>query len=640
MKGYVLGAVYGERVVREGGWKRGPRPTGTYFDELDLAPHLRPGAKVLLLAIVLLLPGMIRAADLPVEAVLCAADFGLVGDGVQDNGPALQRAIEAMRQHAPPVKLRFDAGKTYRVKSAADTWVFSLKGLRNFTLEGNGATFVIDPHLRFILLNSCTNAVVRGFSLDFDPLPFADGVVVAKDAAAKTVDVKIGAEFTLPPLGGPTGKREQAFFAMLWHQKPQGLIGEHYFIADTQEAFPGSLKDRIIRARAASDFNNFAGIRAGETRISLPVRGVAHKVQGFGASPAVVIEENQNVCFENINVWSAPLFAVNVARNRGFCVFRHFDIRPQPGRLTSSWRDGFHVKGNYASLLWEDCRLEGMNDDAFNTATHSSSVVEVLGPETIRVRQNFPLGFVPFVLGDTLVAYDTAGGKLLGHAKVIAVVEEARRDTTNPECPAVPVKLTPDHALPGLRQGDVAWNESSANPHTIIRRCIIRNSCRFQSPVTVEDCDITAFCWFYGDNIEGPLPANVTIQNCRLRAGRGNPQMVGAFTSLISGTDGKPVTPTQPVIFNVRLEGNTIDGILDIGYVENLSLVDNLFVASRGRLSIHDSRAVLLKDNYFGINRLDHVEQIEVRDIATQRAITIENHAISRTSALRPVNHP
>jgi hypothetical protein len=560
-------------------------------------------------------------------AVLRAADYGLVGDGVRDEGPALQRALEALRQHAPPVTLRFDAGKTYRIMSAAETWVFALRGLRDFTLDGNDSTFVLGAQLRFILLNNCTDAVVRGFSLDFEPLPFADGVVVAMNAAAKTVDVKIGDEFALPPLGGPTGQREQAYFAMLWHQQAQGSIGEHYYIADTTEAYPSSLKDRVIRAQAGPEFNNFAGIRVGETRISLPVRGVAHKIEGFGASPAVVIEENRNVCCENINLWSAPLFAVSVARNDGDCVFRHFDIRPKPGtvRLTSSWRDGFHVKANYANLLWEDCHLEGMNDDAFNIATHSSHVAQVVDATTLRLQQNFPLGMVPFRAGDTLAAYDVIGGKLLGRATVIAIVEVGERDVANPERPAVPLKLTLDHGLPGMKAGDVAWNESSANPRTILRRCTIRNSCRFQSPVTVEDCDIAGLCWFYGDNIEGPLPANVTIENSRLRAGRGNPTIAVAFTSLIVGADGKPVTPSQPVICNVRFTGNTIDGDVDFGYVKNLSLIENRFQSPRGKLAIHDSRAVLLQNNFLGNSLVERITQIDVSDAATQHAIAIQN---------------
>ena len=278
---------------------------------------------------------------------------------------------------------------------------------------------------------------VRGFSLDFNPLPFADGTVIAKDPARRSIDVKVHDGFALPPMGGPTRKREQAYFAMLWHQGPYSLLGEHYFVEDTREAYAGSLKDRVVRVVAAPGFHQFGRIIEGQTRISLPVRGVAHKVQGHGASPAVLIEENDSVCCEDMNIWSAPLFAVNVARNRGVCVFRRFHICPKPRttRLTSSWRDGFHVKGNYARLLWEDCRLEGMNDDSFNIATHSSRIVEVLPSKTVRIRQNFPLGFVLFEVGDTLVAYDVVGGKLLGKARVDSALVEEKVDKSNPDRP-------------------------------------------------------------------------------------------------------------------------------------------------------------------------------------------------------------
>ncbi|MGO8749593.1 MAG: hypothetical protein ACLQNE_26860 [Thermoguttaceae bacterium] len=406
------------------------------------------------------------------------ADFGARGDGVTDDGPAVQRALAEARKLPSPVTLRFEKGRTYPIKTAPSTWVFHLNGLRDFTLDGNGSTFVLDARLRLIHLTGCTRVTVRGFSLDFDLLPFADGTIVAKNPAARSVDVRVHNGFALPPLGGPTREREQAYFAMFWNPGPHSLIGEHYFLQDTQEAYPGSLKDRIIRAVAAPGFQDFAHIRENQTRISLPVRGVAHKVEGHGASPAIVIEENQDVRFEDMNVWSAPLFAVNVARNRGECIFRRFNICPKPGtgRLTSSWRDGFHVKGNYARLLWEDCHLEGMNDDAFNIATHSSQVVAALSPTEMRIRQNFPLGFVPYQTGDTLAAFDVYGGKLLGEAKVIRAVAEGAVDAVHPDRPAPQLRLTLDRAMVGIAKGDLVWNQSSANPNTTLRRCKIFNS--------------------------------------------------------------------------------------------------------------------------------------------------------------------
>ena len=39
--------INGELVVREGGLKRGPTPTGIYYDELDIAPYLRSGENLI-----------------------------------------------------------------------------------------------------------------------------------------------------------------------------------------------------------------------------------------------------------------------------------------------------------------------------------------------------------------------------------------------------------------------------------------------------------------------------------------------------------------------------------------------------------------------------------------------------------------
>ncbi len=551
-------------------------------------------------------------------------DFGAIGDGVHDDGPAIQRAVRALNQQKSSSVLMFDRGRTYRIRTAEDTWLIRLNRLKDVIIEGNGSKFILDSKTRFLHLTGCSKIEVRGLSVDFDPLPFVDGVAVSVDSGMRYVDVRIYDSYTLPPLGGPTGDREQAYFAMLWHPGPHSLIGEHYFLRDTQEAYPGSLKDRIIRAFAVPEFSGFAAIQPGVTQISLPVRGIAHKMEGHGASPVFVIEENADIACSDIEIWSAPLFAVSVARNRGYCTFRRFHIRPKPGtkRLTSSWRDGFHVKGNYARLLWEDCHLEGMNDDTFNTATHSSRVIEAVSPSVLRVRQVFPLGFVPFEMGDTIGAYDVSGRKRLRSARVVKTEPEDPINLTDPDRPTPLLKITFDPPLPGIESGDIVWNESSANPHTTIRRCKIMNSCRFQSPVKVENCDIMAFCWFYGDDLEGPLPKNVVVRNSSLRLGRGNPEMIANFTSRITGMDGKIAAPSEPVIQDVLLENNTIDGRLDIGYASNVRLNGNRFIPPRGKIIIRHSRNIRMKNNMLGNDPLNRIEQLDIADEPTRRDVS------------------
>jgi hypothetical protein len=212
---------------------------------------------------------------------------------------------------------------------------------------------------------------------------------------------------------------------------------------------------------------------------------------------------------------------------------------------------------------------------------------------------------------------------LAGNARVAAAQAEGTVARDHPDRKAPQLVVTLDRPLPGMHKGDIAWNESSANPDTTLRHCKIFNSCRFQSPVTVDNCDITAFCWFYGDNIEGPLPRHVVVKNSHLRVGRGNREMVASFTSLIQGPDGKRAVPRQPVITNVVLQGNTLDGLVDIGFAEDVTLSANRFLSPRGRLTVHDSRSVRLEGNTLGPTPLERLEQITVPDESTRRAITI-----------------
>jgi hypothetical protein len=554
----------------------------------------------------------------PVVTTIRVDAHGAVGDGKHDDGPALAAAVEALRVAPRPARLLFGKAKTYRLASGPGVWAIDLRGQRDVEIDGSGSHMLLHPSRRMLSLVGCTRINAHGFSVDFDPLPFADGAVVARNATEGWVDVRVADGYELPPLGGPTGVDEQAYFAMLWYQGPYSMLGEHLFIVDTRAAYAGSLVHRIIRVQPAPGFAGYGRIMEGRTRISLPVRGIAHRMLGQGASPVFVIEENDDVTCSDIDLYSGPLFGVSVARNRGALAFRRFNIVPPAGgkRLTSTWRDGFHVKANYASLLWEDCRLEGMNDDAFNTATHSSRVVEAKGA-AVAVRQNFPLAIVPFGKGDLVAAYDPDEGRRLGAARVVACAGSLQPDMSKPYPVAPLLRLTLDKAIPGLKPGAIVWNLSSANPHTVIRRCTIRNSCRFQSPVTLEECDFAALAWFYAEPVEGPLPSDVTIRNCKLRLGRGNPDLAVVFSADQENVSGKLVPAKEPVIRNVLIEGCEIDGKASLSHVSNVTLRGNRFAAPRSGLTLTDCRDVTLADNRLGDRPMAGREQVTFGDEAT-----------------------
>lgn len=598
---------------------------------------------------------------LAAETVLHAADYGLVGDGVTDDGPALQAAVRALIAAPRPARLAFEAEATYLLRTGpdvaayvdalengpnqtvhaaqSDTYMVRLTGQEDLAVDGAGATFLIDVTegaMGFACVEGCRNVALANLSVDYDPLPFAEGLIIAKDAAAGHVDVRVFEESDMPPLGGPSGIRdEQAYFGMVWLEGPHGPLGHHYWMQEIREAYPGSLDDRVVRAvyrsprQRADDWSNrpfgegvwgdgpLAEAKAGETVISLPVRGVAHR----GGREVFRIRNNENIRIASVQVWSAPWMVFGATGNRGEVTFRDVHIRPKPGtrRHSTSWRDGMHITANPGRLLFERCHLEAMNDDAFNIKTLLSRVARTIAPDTIEVLQLFPLGILPWAEGDVLEAYSVGEGRLLGRRRIVRVAGTQETDWTgdSPRSPYITLQLA--SPIEGLAEDDRVWNVTTANPDTTIRDCVIRTSCRLQCPMTIENTEITALAWFYGESIEGPLPSNVTVRNCTLRLGRGNPHLAVAFTAALT-----PEPPSEPVLSGIVLENNVIDGELSIAHARDVTLAGNRFEdTGRSKLTISNARAVTLRDNRFGEAPLgpDHVV---FGDEATRDAVSFE----------------
>jgi hypothetical protein len=521
-----------------------------------------------------LLVGTLRGQAQAVPSVLQAEGFGVTGDGVTDDGPAIRRMVAVASKADGPVVLQFPPGKTFRVVTGVDRYVFRFVGASHLTLDGGGGTFVLDPYLRFLSLTGSTNIAIRRLNVDFDPLPFVDGVVVAVDAVTRTLDVEVG-EGADVVVGAPTREDgEQAFFAMLWHDGPYSTLSHHCWVDRMERT------ETVGRARVhpSESFEAFGQVVPGEWKISLPVPGIAHR---YGPGPCFAVEDNDTVTLEDVNLWSAPWFGFSVSRNRGAVVFRRVNIEPRPGsgRLMSVWRDGFHVKGNRGSLLWEDCVLSGMNDDALNISTHSSVVQRVLAPTRVEVRQKFPLLPIPWEAGATLTAVDETAGRLLGTARVASVAVGLEPSPLQGLRAAPLAMLTLESAIEGLGEGTMVWDAAQCNPDTTLRGCHISMSCRLQSPVRLERCQVEALLWFYCGHVEGGFPHHVTLEDCVLKRGRGNPVLAVVFAGEPAAGAASPDSARPPrAIHDVTLRGNEIWGGFVMNGVERATLAGNRFL--------------------------------------------------------------
>lgn len=543
------------------------------------------------------------------ERVFEAAAFGAVGDGLHDDGPAVLAMLDEAMRAGEPAVLRFAPDRNYHLMTGRDRYALPVAGAADLTIDGGGSRFTVDSSIRFLRLTDSRRIHVGNLRVDYSPLPFADGLLVAKDAAAGMIEVKVDEGFALPPPGGPTKQDgEQAFFAVLWHPGPYStpedpyLTREHFFL---KEILAGESGSRIVRLVGADPGTAavIGSAELGRWRCSIPVRGIAHC---HGPGPTVLIEKCTDVTFAEVEVWSAPWFAFVVIDNDGTVGFRRVHIRPRPGttRLTSAWRDGFHVKNNAASLCWDGCILQGMNDDAFNLACHAATVRRMDSPTRIQVVQNYPLGIARMRAGDTLWAYHTGRGVSLGCAKVL-------RATFN--APVHTVELAEE--IPGMEAGKtLVWDADTANPACVIRNCRVDVSSRFRSGVTLENSDFRALCWFTGDDIEAPFPSRVTVRGCGFRTGQGNPSLAVA----VAGPNLGGRRPAAPVMWHYRFERNRIAGDFRLEDVGDVVLADNVFTDPRRVIGFRNVTGVRLRGNARGGVPLTSPDSIDTGDSAAE----------------------
>ena len=201
----------------------------------------------------------------------------------------------------------------------------------------------------------------------------------------------------------------------------------------------------------------------------------------------------------------------------------------------------------------------------------ASRVRKVLSPTEIVVLQAFPLNPMPWHEGAILTAADFDTRTLLGSSRIVEVTNSIETRQIHGKPAATPVTLALDRPIDGVGEGTMVWEPESANPDTTLRRCRIGKSCRLQTPVTLEACEVTALLWFYGEKVEGPFPSNVVVRDCVLRRGRGNPRLAVSFSGRTSA-DGRP-----SALHDVLFERNQVWGDFAMVGVDSARLIDNEF---------------------------------------------------------------
>lgn len=314
---------------------------------------------------------------------LSVADFGAVPDDGLDDGPAVRKALQEARRVAKPTVF-FPPGR-YDFEQPADgeAAILEVNDYPTLTIIGEEAELVGKGLKPLMSSRRCRELTVRGLRVDWDPLPFTVGKVIASDD--KSCDIEIAAGHPLlekPVVSIHSLEPETHAFV----RQGRG----NYYILSQKAGGPkseviGTSVLRVFRVEEPDAFD------AGEKHGPMPSPGtevVAYfHVRGGGAFQVFSFG---TLLFEDVQVFAAPGmgFMINNGEIGGTGTLKNCRVVPRPdsGRRLSTAADATHFAQNRGKIEMIGCVFDGMGDDGTNVRASYSMVHEREGDNAVVVR--------------------------------------------------------------------------------------------------------------------------------------------------------------------------------------------------------------------------------------------------------------
>ena len=242
-----------------------------------------------------------------------------------------------------------------------------LHGLKDFEIVADGVTMVGTKLMRAISLHRCSGVTLTGLTVDYDPLPFTQGEIIAGTEDGTSIDVRIHAGYPRKPYSRIDVVDRQTRFRkkgmpFLWGTKAE-MIAEDVV--------------RIHRQGIA----NFA--KPGDLA-SLSTG------QEMGAPHAISIDGCEHITFRNVTVHSAPGMGILEADGEGGSSFIGCKIVPGPppsgateARLLSTSWDAFQSKTIRRGPAVENCEIEDAGDDSWSVQSADFVVLKSEGTTVV-----------------------------------------------------------------------------------------------------------------------------------------------------------------------------------------------------------------------------------------------------------------
>lgn len=394
--------------------------------------------------------------DLNTTSTISVVDYGAVANDGNDDTVAIQNAINAavnLASEQNPVQLLFENGTYDLMPSDDNSHAIEMVDANGVLWDGQDAEFLIhNPAVGFLSLLKCENTIIKDFSVDYETLPFSQGVVTNVDVPNGFFEFTVDDGFPLPT---------QSHFMNA--QKRWGMIKN----AD------GSLKRGSPNLISHLNFFQFVAPKTYQYNQppsvlnTIDVGDYFVHIARYNGKTIIRNNGGKNLTYLNVTAYTSPAGGFNARNSEEWNVI-DCQIKLKEGRVHTLNADAMHVNGGKIAPWVENSLFEGFADDCLNLK-YAKRVIKVIHNSTELTVEN------KVEVGENMEFYNPRDGILLGSATVTNVVNlggnQFKITLSNPI--NITTILDPDHQLT-----DKAFIESQSNQSFIFKNNIVRNSRR------------------------------------------------------------------------------------------------------------------------------------------------------------------
>jgi hypothetical protein len=481
--------------------------------------------------------------------------YGANGSDTNDDFTAIQNCINAAVASHKSSEIRFTTGGTYILNPSAGGNL-SMNGATNIIFNGNGANILIENiQTCFLNLSSCSNILVKGFNIDYSPLPFTQGTIIA--VHANTVDVQLMAGF--PSLNLP--QFTNANVNSLFFRDPN-VAGRPKRNCNNSPGVTGwtDLGGNVFRVSIGSN-TSYASVGDGCV--------ITARING---EPQILMNGCQMVTVLNFTAYASPGAFISTL-SCDYTGFINCNLLLFSNRWQTACADGILCARGGVGPWIENCYLEANGDDDIVTKGASAQATTKVSSTVYKLNGYGGSGAIRLAVGDHMVIYNPTNGVVMAEANIVNITGSSLYTVTFDTALTIPVGNTANDPI----WFDTAWCSSNF----LIRNCTLKGSRRFAITVgstngviegnCIESSQATAILLSFVDLNNGFLAKNITIRSnyiCDNYIESGNifpaaPAAIASYIEEAVRTQFAPWSGHQ----NILIENNTFANAYNRDYL-------------------------------------------------------------------------